>query len=92
MVTCSISLSSNKNTNDPPSLALLSCGMLAGTRMQAKWLWGAAVVVLVGVVVHLPSSTAYVTSFPDEPDIDGISEYNINDKTITKGGCVRHRN
>ncbi|XP_063849691.1 uncharacterized protein LOC135093933 [Scylla paramamosain] len=40
--------------------------------MRASWLWGAAVIVLLGVVVRLPSSTAYVTSFPDEPDIDGI--------------------
>lgn len=40
--------------------------------MRARWLWGAAVVVLLGAALHLPFSTAYVTSFPDEPDIDGI--------------------
>ncbi|KAG0712793.1 hypothetical protein GWK47_017675 [Chionoecetes opilio] len=40
--------------------------------MQARWLCGAMVVVLIGALVHIPSSTAYVTSFPDEPDIDGI--------------------
>lgn len=40
--------------------------------MRASWLWGAAVVLLLGAAVHIPFSTAYVTSFPDEPDIDGI--------------------
>lgn len=41
--------------------------------MRSGWLWGAAAILLLGVVVlHLPSSTAYVTSFPEEPDIDGM--------------------
>ena len=44
--------------------------------MRLAYSWLAAVVVMTSLVfVMTPTTDAYVTTFPEEPDIDGIRMY-----------------